>query len=332
MAPRRGGRFRHLLATAAVALTGCGAVGVPAAAVAEPAAALAEPAAAVAEPAAAVAATTTTVTPATSTTTTTPQATTVTTASATTTTTATTTTPTTTTVVELVEIDAEVTVPEGIGPFPTVVLVHGGAWVGGSPGSIRALASHLAGQGFLTVNPRYKLSDRSPGFPGAIDDISCAVRYAASHPDGDGTVAIVGHSSGAHIGAIVALTGDAYGAGCPVSGTGIPERFVGLAGPYDISRLGFLMVPFFGAGAAEAADAWAAGNPQLLVKGNIGLTSLIMYGESDGFVEPRFALDFHRALADSGMDSHLEMVPGARHLDLANPSVVGDLIVAWLER
>lgn len=245
---------------------------------------------------------------------------------------ATTTTLTTTTLGELPDIGVEVIIPDRPGPSPTVVLVHGGGWVGGSPASIRPLAMHLAAEGFLTVSVRYKLANDSPGFPTAVDDIACAVRYAAAHPEGDGTVTVIGHSAGAHLGALVALTGDRYGDDCPVTGTARPERFVGLAGPYDVSRLGFLMLPFFGAGPAEAAEVWEAGNPQVLVGQNVGMSSLIMHGDMDGFVEVRFAVDFHRALEDAGALSHLEVIPGARHLDLVDPAVVGDLIVVWLER
>ncbi|MGH3649635.1 MAG: alpha/beta fold hydrolase, partial [Acidimicrobiia bacterium] len=178
-----------------------------------------------------------------------------------------------------IDIDAEVQVPDGEGPFPAVVLVHGGGWVAGGPSVMRPLANHLLDNGFLTVNTRYRLATRDhPGFPEAIDDLACAVRYAAAHPASDGSVAVVGHSAGAHLGAIVALTGDEYGQDCAVPGTALPERFVGLAGPYDVSRLGMAMTAFFGAGPSTAPEAWRRGNPQLLTEQNPGLEALIMYG------------------------------------------------------
>lgn len=231
------------------------------------------------------------------------------------------------------EIDAETRVPEGEGPFPAVVLVHGGGWVAGQPSIMDPLARHLNENGFLTVNTRYRLSSLDvPGFPHAVDDVACAVRYAATHPDSDGTVAIIGHSAGAHIGAIVALTGDEYGGVCPVSGSGIPDDFIGLAGPYDVDRIGLPMVVFFGAGPNLDPDAWSAGNPQQLTDENTALDSLIMYGELDGIVSDSFAFAFHDALVTSGSTSLLELVEGARHNDMHDPELVGDLIVTWLER
>ena len=238
----------------------------------------------------------------------------------------------TTTGPELPDIGAEVNVPDGEGPFPAIVLVHGGGWLGGDPSIMRSLATFLTDRGFLTVNTPYKLSNQSPGFPQAVDDVACAVRYAAAHPDSDGTVALVGHSAGAHISAIVALTGDQYAADCPVPGTGIPDRLVGLAGPYDVSRLGIIILPFFGAGPNANPDAWLAGNPQRLTDENPDLVSLVMYGGSDRIVDSQFATDFHRELSDSGSESLVEEVENALHNQMQDPAWVGDLIVVWLER
>jgi acetyl esterase/lipase len=250
-----------------------------------------------------------------------------------TTTTSTTIPPTTTTVPPpLPEIDAQILVPEGTGPFPAVVLVHGGGWVAGDSSIMRPLAEFLTDEGFLTVNTNYALSGETPGFPAAVDDVACAVRYAAAHPESDGTVVVLGHSAGAHLGAVVALNGDDYVGSCPITGSGIPDRLVGLAGPYDVARLGLLMYPFFGAGPADDPEAWREGNPLNLVDLNPNLDSLIMYGEEDGFVEPSFALDFADALTGAGSEALVEGVEGAQHNDMYLPRFVGDLIATWLER
>jgi acetyl esterase/lipase len=242
-------------------------------------------------------------------------------------------TPSTSSTPAEIETDADVEVPEGDGPFPAVVLVHGGGWVTGDPSVMRPLARFLNDNGFLTVNTRYALSSgRSPGYPRAIDDVACAVRVAASHPESDGTVAIIGHSAGAHIGAIVALTGDEYAEGCPAPGTGVPDQFVGLAGPYDVSRIGLAMQIFFGSGPEGAAEFWAAGNPQGLTDSNPDLDALIMYGELDGLVEDTFAFEFFAALEASGATALLELVEGALHNEMHDPDLVGELIVAWLDR
>ena len=123
----------------------------------------------------------------------------------------------------LSDADLDIRVPEGEGPFPAVVLVHGGGWVGGSPELMGGLARFLADAGYLTVNTAYTLSNGIAGFPVAVDDVACAVRNAADHPDSDGTVTVVGHSAGAHLAALVALDTDVYGTECALAEPVIPD-------------------------------------------------------------------------------------------------------------
>jgi acetyl esterase/lipase len=229
-------------------------------------------------------------------------------------------------------LGADIRVPAGDGPFPAVVLVHGGGWVAGDPSVMSALAVHLTENGYLTVNTPYQLAVEEAGYPGAVDDVACAARLAFAHPDSNGQVAMLGHSAGAHLSALVALNGDDYGEGCPYPQATLPQKLIGLAGPYDVERLGLLMLPFFGGGPTAEADAWEAGNPLNFVGENTTLSSLIMYGENDTLVDPSFAVDFHMALVDAGTDATLELVEDARHMDLRNPDAVGDLIVTWLAR
>jgi len=230
------------------------------------------------------------------------------------------------------DIGLEINVPDGEGPFPAAVLVHGGGWVGGSPRLMRDLARFLAGEGILAVNAPYTLSNGIAGFPGAVDDIACAVRYAAAIPEGDGTVAVIGHSAGAHLAALVALDTGLYGEGCPLDTARVPDRLVGLAGPYDVARLGPLMLPFFGVEPEDDPATWAAGNPLIQSGNNADLSSLLLHGENDGLVDFRFATDFAEALGGAGSEVLVEVVEGARHNDMHDPDIVGDLIVTWLER
>lgn len=225
----------------------------------------------------------------------------------------------------------EVLVPEGDGPFPTAVLVHGGGWVIGSPAIMRSLARFLTANGYITLNTPYTLAGKTPGFPAAVDDVACAVDYAASRSDGDGTVVLIGHSAGAHIGALVALDPGTYGLDCPYPWVA-PDRFIGLAGPYDIARLGPLMIAFLGGDPTEVPEAWTAGNPLNFVDENPGLDTLLMTGDEDALVDLTFAEDFAESLQGTGKTVQVEVVEGARHDDMHDPSFVGDLMLAWLER
>lgn len=240
--------------------------------------------------------------------------------------------PAITTTTSPVVVDAEVLDPPEAGPHPAVVLVHGGSWVAGSPASLDALARRLQDDGYLVVNTRYTLATlRRPGFPAALDDIACAVRYAAAHPDSDGTVALIGHSAGAHLAAVVALTGDLYGDSCAIEEAGVATRFVGLAGPYDVTRIGFIAVPFFGASPEEAPDIWSAANPMGLVAEGTGLRALLVHGAGDNIVGAWFAEDFLAALTGAGLAATMETIPDADHMDVTSPEFVGDILSEWLE-
>lgn len=234
---------------------------------------------------------------------------------------------------DLPDLGATILTPEGAGPFPAVVLVHGGAWTGGSPSDVGSLAAHLVGEGFLVISPRYKLSHQTPGFPQALHDLACAVRMAAAHEQSDGTVAMMGHSAGGHLSAVIALSGNKYGDGCPFPGVARPDRFVGLAGPYNVDRIGLGMLPFFGTLRSGNPTAWDAANPQGLAgqAQNPGLKVMLIHGDLDFLVEVRSSEDFRTALTGAGIDVRFELLTGAGHTEPRLPADVGDLIVNWLK-
>jgi acetyl esterase/lipase len=227
-------------------------------------------------------------------------------------------------------IGAIVRVPEGDGPFPAVVLVHGGGWIVGTPESMEALAEYLTDQGFLTVNIEYQLSLRAPGFPAAVEDVVCAVAFAAEHELSVGSVTVIGHSAGAHIGAVAALDPIGFDDSCVVP-EGEPARFVGLAGPYDSNSLSRIMAVFFGGERQDIPDIWDSGNPLLLVEKNPGLRALLIHGDADPVVPSDFSQGFLEALIGVGAFAELAELPGADHPDARDPAIVGPLIVDWLE-
>ena len=76
----------------------------------------------------------------------------------------------------------------------------------------------------------------------------------------------------------------------------------------------------------------AGGNPLNQAANNPDLASLLMHGEEDGLIDLSFATDFAEALNGAGSEAFVEVVEGARHNEMHDPDIVGDLIVAWLER
>jgi acetyl esterase len=106
------------------------------------------------------------------------------------------------------EIPVRVYRPEGDGPRPIVVWLHGGGWALGSidtfDAPMRALTN--AAQA-IVVSVGYRLAPEHP-FPAAVQDALAAVRWAAargSELGGDpGRLAVGGDSAGGNLAAVVA--------------------------------------------------------------------------------------------------------------------------------
>jgi hypothetical protein len=74
-------------------------------------------------------------------------------------------------------LHADVAVPNGDGPHPVVVYLHGGGWMAGSPTTHRKLGMQFAEQGYVTVNVSYRLAPENP-FPDGFDDCVFAAKWA----------------------------------------------------------------------------------------------------------------------------------------------------------
>ena len=113
-------------------------------------------------------------------------------------------------------LTAEIYVPQGDGPFPLLMHVHGGGYCTGSVQNDRKVGMRLAERGFVVINPEYSLAPEHP-FPRAVEDCLYTARWLASHADeyrGDrARFVFEGGSAGAGLAAaaILALSGRAEG-------------------------------------------------------------------------------------------------------------------------
>src|SRR5690242_10257456 len=108
--------------------------------------------------------------------------------------------------------------PTTPGPWPAVLVIHGGNFYGGSPsGSPESvtLAQDLAAAGYIAFSIEYRLAPpgsltgqvSSGQFPEQTDDVKMAVRAARADLRGNGQVGAVGGSAGASHAAFVAASG-----------------------------------------------------------------------------------------------------------------------------
>lgn len=98
---------------------------------------------------------------------------------------------------------AELFLPQGAGPFPVAVLVHGGCWTVrfGGIDQMKNMAGALAAQGIAVWNVEYRRVDEpGGGYPGMYHDMNGALALlqanAARFRLDTSRVVAVGHSAG----------------------------------------------------------------------------------------------------------------------------------------
>jgi len=100
----------------------------------------------------------------------------------------------------------ELWLPAGTGPFPVVLMVHGGCWLSSvaTLGIMNYAADDLRRRGIAVWNIEYRGVDRpGGGYPGTFHDVAAGAdaltRIAADHPLNVGKVVALGHSAGGHL-------------------------------------------------------------------------------------------------------------------------------------
>ncbi|MCP9473295.1 MAG: alpha/beta hydrolase [Nitrospira sp.] len=121
-------------------------------------------------------------------------------------------------------------------PREVIVFFYGGRWTEGTKHDYRFVGATFAGRGYLVVIPDYR---KYPAvrFPAFVEDAARAVAWVHDHIvewHGDPhRIHVVGHSAGAHIGALLAA--DAHYLADLGKDRSVIRDVVGLAGPYSFT-------------------------------------------------------------------------------------------------
>jgi acetyl esterase/lipase len=107
-----------------------------------------------------------------------------------------------------VSLKMDAWIPEGKGPFPAVILAHGGGWNHGDKAdNFRWVFEPLSKAGFAWFSVNYRLAPKYL-YPAAIDDVLLSVKYveanAARYNVDPKRIALSGESAGGHIVAYIA--------------------------------------------------------------------------------------------------------------------------------
>jgi acetyl esterase/lipase len=214
---------------------------------------------------------------------------------------------------------AELRLPEGAGPHPVVMLVHGGFWRSHRSLSHMAfLGEALALEGVATWNVEYRrLGDAGGGWPATCEDVRSAglmlQRIAPEHRLDASRVVVVGFSAGGQIALWLAA-----------------ERAVHLCGAVSLGGLIHLQAAlemglgnggveeFLGGIDGDLVERVRAASPASRVP--LGVRQRVLHGIEDDIVPVEISRRYCAAARAAGDDVELIELDGTGHFEAIDPA------------
>jgi len=233
----------------------------------------------------------------------------------------------------------ELFLPDGDGPYPVAVVLHGGFWKAqyGRRGT-RAVCADLAAHGWAAWNVEYRRLGRlsGGGYPETLDDVAAAVDHLADLPAHKGgltpfrfdlgRVVAMGHSAGGHLAAWLATRAEPRVA---VSAVVAQAGVLDLRLASELALSDGVVHRFLGGAPETVPERYAAASPAERLP--LGVPALLTHGGRDDIVPPVMSERFAAAARAAGDDVELVVEPGEDHfghLDPANP--LWAAVTAWL--
>jgi len=229
----------------------------------------------------------------------------------------------------------DVYMPEAPVAAPLLVFVHGGGWSVGDKAQYAAVGNRLACEGLVSMFVNYRLSP-AVQHPAHAQDVAQAIawcyRNAAAYGADREHLCLMGHSSGAHLAALVALE-PSYLAAEGLS-LAVVRRVVGVSGvAYDLDeRYGDMCVtPFFTPVFGTDFSRWKLAAPiQYIARSSPPF--LLIHGLADTEAPPATTELFAAAFQAVGVPTQLVLIPDEGHVSVmfaAAPYVVDFLCAPW---
>lgn len=229
----------------------------------------------------------------------------------------------------------ELRVPQGKGPYPVVVLVHGGCFRGdfADRSYLSPMAEALTAEGVATWNIEYRrLGEPGGGWPGTYQDVGRAIDHlrelAPRYSLDLRRVVVVGHSAGGHL-ALWSASRSKLPPGGPISDAA-PLRMLGVVnlaglpdlrenvGKYEELCQGPVLHQMLGGDPTamrERAQAGAAGERLPL-----GVVQVLVLGDHEDFVPRPIATAYVAKAVAAGDNARLVVIPDADHFAIASPT------------
>jgi acetyl esterase/lipase len=223
----------------------------------------------------------------------------------------------------------DVYLPEGaVGPFPTLMMIHGNGFSSGDKSRYGPLAYHFAERGYASVAVNYRLLPQFR-YPAQVQDVFWALGWihANAHFYGFDPERIValGSSAGAILAAMLGTVGDAtaYLEGHPYR---LPDarRILGVVsfyGAFDCRRAPHHegIIRYLGVEMSEAPEVWAEAYPESWIDGSEP-SFLLVHDINDTGIPSTESENFAAALEAAGVRVELLLVSDAHgHFNAERP-------------
>ncbi|MCE2528017.1 MAG: type II 3-dehydroquinate dehydratase [Actinomycetia bacterium] len=190
--------------------------------------------------------------------------------------------------------------PEGRGPHPVLVLLHGGGWMGQwRRDQLDGMAVDLAARGYATYNFEYLPPHRGGRFPVTLETTRQAHRLIASREDLDtDRLALVGHSAGGNLALMASLWWRRWGHS--------PRLAVSMAGVTTLRSDSDLDRAYL-----RGQDP-AAGSPRFLLP--LGVDTLMIHATDDDIVPAEHSTGYAEEASAAGDPVQTLILPRGGHL------------------
>jgi len=208
--------------------------------------------------------------------------------------------------------------PEGDGPHPMVVVLHGGFWRAAYDlAHIGHLCEALRGEGLATWSLEYRrIGHEGGGFPGTCDDVVAGAAYlrvlAASFPIDLARVVVLGHSAGGHLALWLARHRP-----LPLRGVVALAPVADLRRAHELNLSNGAAAAFVGGLPEAEPRRWHHASPVELVP--LGLPQRLVHGENDVDVPLEISLRYADAAQRAGDDCTLTILPRTGHFEPIDP-------------
>src|SRR5262245_24174926 len=198
---------------------------------------------------------------------------------------------------------ADIAQPQGDGPFPAIISIHGGRWVAGHRRDTSSIKPREWAQlGFFAMTIDYRLARATPA-PACYTDMLCAIRYvranAAQYKVDPNRIFLIGQSAGGHMASLLATLGDGpwKKAGGWNEQSHDIRAVISVCATYELNTLdwGKLWAPI----GADAEAARKEASPILHVKAT-SKPILIIHSDDDKSVPIKQAVDMAETLQKAG--------------------------------